>query len=66
VQRQLASALQLVIHVERGPAGRRVSSLSVLRWTGTEVLSELALDAARGTRGPGWSLLQGLVGGPTS
>ena len=66
VQRQLASALQLVIHVERGPAGRRVSSLSVLRWTGTEVLSELALDAARGTRGPGWSLLQGLVGGPKS
>jgi pilus assembly protein CpaF len=64
VQRQLASALQVVVHVERGPGGRRVSSLSVLHWTGTEVVSEVALDAVTGSRGPGWRLLERLAVGP--
>jgi len=64
VQRQLASALQVGVHVERGPTGRRVSSVSVLRWTGSEVVSEQALDAVTGARGPGWPLLERLTEGP--
>ncbi len=62
VQRQLASAVQAVVHVERGGQGRRVASLSVLRRAGDEVVCELALDAVSGAKGPGWPVLQGLTG----
>ncbi|GAB3073090.1 TadA family conjugal transfer-associated ATPase [Pedococcus soli] len=57
VQRQLASAVQAVVHVERTRTGRRVASLSVLRREGDEVVCELALDAVTGRRGPAWSAL---------
>jgi pilus assembly protein CpaF len=63
VQTQLASAVQTVVHVERGVGGRRVASLSVIRWTGSEVVCDLALDAASGKPGPGWDQLAGLTGG---
>ncbi|MEP6855974.1 MAG: TadA family conjugal transfer-associated ATPase [Pedococcus sp.] len=54
VQRQLASAVQAVVHVERGRSGRRVASLSMLRWAGDAVVCELALDAVTGQQGPAW------------
>jgi pilus assembly protein CpaF len=73
VQTQLASAVQAVVHVdravggssvgERGVGGRRVASLSVLRWTGTEAVCDLALDASSGRRGPGWDQLATVTGG---
>jgi pilus assembly protein CpaF len=62
VQTQLSSALQSVVHVERGVGGRRVGSLSVTRWTGREVVCDLALDATSGERGPGWDRLVTLTG----
>ena len=63
VQTQLSSAVQTVVHVERDAGSRRVASLSVIRWTGAEVVCDLALDAASGRRGPGWDRLAGLTGG---
>ena len=63
VQTQLSSAVQAVVQVERGVGGRRVASLSVIRWTGTEVVCDLALDTVSGQRGPGWGQLAGLTGG---
>ncbi|MGA8980937.1 MAG: TadA family conjugal transfer-associated ATPase [Pedococcus sp.] len=64
VQRQLASAVQAVVHVERGGSGRRVASLSVLRWAGDTVVCELALDAVTGEQGPAWEALRELTQGP--
>jgi pilus assembly protein CpaF len=63
VQTQLASAVQAVVHVERRAEGRRVASLSVLRWTGAEAVCDLAMEVASGRRGPGWVRLCGLAGG---
>jgi pilus assembly protein CpaF len=63
VQTQLSSAVQTVVHVERDAGRRRVASLSVIRWTGAEVVCDLALDAASGERGPGWDQLAGLTAG---
>jgi pilus assembly protein CpaF len=63
VQTQLSSAVQAVVHVERGVGGRRVASLSVIRWTGTEAVCDVALDVASGRRGPGWARLATLTGG---
>ncbi len=58
VQRQLASAVEVVVHLERDAEGRRrVGSLSMLRWDGSEVRCELALDCATGATGPAWSAL---------
>ncbi|NYG06602.1 pilus assembly protein CpaF [Phycicoccus badiiscoriae] len=64
VQTQLSSAVQAVVHVDRGARGRRVAAVSVIRWTGAEVTCDLALDAESGTRGPGWARLTTLTGGP--
>jgi pilus assembly protein CpaF len=57
VRAQLASAVQAAVHVHRGPDGRRVESLSVLRngEHGPSVAS--ALVCATGERGPGWRQL---------
>jgi pilus assembly protein CpaF len=63
VQTQLSSAVQGVVHVERAAGRRRVASLSVIRWTGAEVVCDLALDTVSGQRGPGWGQLAGLTGG---
>ena len=57
VQTQLSSAVQAVVHDERGTGGRRVASLSVTRWTGTETVCDLGLEVASGRQGPGWELL---------
>jgi pilus assembly protein CpaF len=62
VQTQLASAVQVVVHVERGVAGRRVASLSELRWAAGETVCDLAMDVSSGRRGPGWDRLSALTG----
>ena len=63
VQTQLASAVQVVVHVERGIGGRRVASLSTLRWAEGQAVCDLALDASSGRRGPGWDRFAALTGG---
>ena len=63
VQRQLASAVEAVVHVERVATGRRVASVSLLRWSGDTVVCELAVDAVTGEHGPAWSSLHLLTGG---
>ncbi|WP_051389251.1 TadA family conjugal transfer-associated ATPase [Arthrobacter sp. 35W] len=62
---QAASAVDVVLHVERGPAGRRLAQLAVVALSGTalEVVPALSLeeavpDAGRIVRGPGWEALQ--------
>ncbi|MFC8504430.1 TadA family conjugal transfer-associated ATPase [Pedococcus sp. NPDC057267] len=64
VHAQLASAVRVVVHVQRRTEGRRVASLSVLRSTREtgKVRCDLALDAVSGTRGPAWDELAEAVG----
>ncbi len=62
VQTQLASAVEVVVHVGRGLDGRRVESLSVLRWDAGEAVCDLGLEATTGRRGPGWDQLTALTG----
>jgi pilus assembly protein CpaF len=62
VQSQLASAVEAVVHLARDDGVRRVASLSVLRWTGSETVCDLALDVVRDRVGPGWPALAELVG----
>jgi pilus assembly protein CpaF len=62
VHAQVASALQAVVHVDRGARGRFVSSVSVLTRVGTNVVSEVALDLVAATAGPGWPALARLTG----
>jgi pilus assembly protein CpaF len=62
VHAQLASAVQVVVHVERARAGRRVSSVSVLTASGDQTVCDVAFDVRTGARGPGWSRLVGLCG----
>ena len=62
IQTQLASAVEAVVHLGREGGGRRVASISVLRWTGSETACDLALDAAADTVGPGWPALTALAG----
>ena len=68
VQAQLSSAVQVVVHLRRDRAVRRVASLSVLR-TGSGLEVALALDCARtasgAVRGPGWPRLAALLGLPS-
>src|SRR5690348_355195 len=64
LQAQLASAIEVVVHVERARAGRRVATLSVLRRTGSGISCEVALDAATGEQGPGWPALAALLDEP--
>ena len=62
VQRQLATALQAVVHVARVGGRRRVASMSILRWAGGAVVCEPALDTVSRVEGPGWDALQRLLG----
>jgi pilus assembly protein CpaF len=62
VQTQLASAVEAVVHLERGAHGRRVASLSVLGWTGAETTCDVAWDVGRSAPGPGWEQLSRLCG----
>ena len=62
VQTQLASAVEAVVHLVREDGVRRVASLSVLRWTGSETVCDLALDVVRDRAGPGWPAFASLVG----
>ena len=71
VHAQLASAVQVVVHVERRGAVRVVDSVSVLtRAEGragsaeagvVPVRCEVALEARTGARGPGWPVLAELL-----
>jgi pilus assembly protein CpaF len=61
VRTQLASALEVVVHLERTGGTRLVSSLSVLRPTGDRLVCEVALDARTGARESGWPALARLV-----
>ncbi|WP_460933670.1 hypothetical protein [Phycicoccus ginsengisoli] len=56
VRAQLASALRVVVHVQRRAQGRRVASISVLRTCASsgEVRCDLAVDALSGVEGPAW------------
>ena len=62
IQTQLASAVEAVVHLGRVDGVRRVASLSVLGWTGSETVCELALDSGSDRRGPGWPALAALTG----
>lgn len=62
VQTQLASAVRVVVHLGREDGVRRVASLSVLRWTGSETVCDLALDALSERAGPGWGAFEALAG----
>lgn len=62
IQTQLASAVEVVVHLGRHGGDRRVASLSVLRWSGSETVCDLACDVASDRRGPGWVALAGLAG----
>ncbi|NWL27273.1 secretion system protein E [Paenarthrobacter ureafaciens] len=59
VRLQVASALDLVIHVERSQTGRRVSSLGIVSDAGVSqtVVPALTLTDSGLARGPGWPLL---------
>jgi pilus assembly protein CpaF len=61
VHAQLASAVQVVIHLERGRSGRRVTSLGVLRRAGDRTTCDVALDARTGVRADGWPRLVDLL-----
>ncbi|NNM47110.1 TadA family conjugal transfer-associated ATPase [Knoellia koreensis] len=63
VRAQLASAVRVVVHVERVPGRRRAASVSVLSTrSGGEPAAELALDCRTGRTGPGWDSLSKLLG----
>jgi pilus assembly protein CpaF len=62
VHAQLASAVSVVVHVERRASGRLVSSVSVLEGSREGAGCALALDAVTGARGPAWPALRRLVG----
>ncbi|WP_427015560.1 TadA family conjugal transfer-associated ATPase [Pseudarthrobacter sp. P1] len=74
---QAASAVDVVLHVHRGPSGRRLVQLGVVELDGTQLRVVPALqvcdpaDAGPGgpdragqvVEGPGWAVLQRLLGG---
>lgn len=68
VQTQLASAVEVVVHLARADGARRVASISVLRWTGSETRCEVALEllgtgSSRLVRtGSAWPELAALAG----
>lgn len=66
---QAASALDAVVHMERGPAGRRVASIAVVSagQDGLAVVNALARNehaAPASRRGPGWDRLASELGLP--
>jgi len=67
--RQTASALDVVVHLERRDGLRRVVTVGVVVDLGESVAVQEALVAGQqpgdtGGTGPGWPLLAGLLGGP--
>jgi pilus assembly protein CpaF len=62
IQTQLASAVEAVVHLGREGGARRIASLSMVRWTGSETVCDLALDVAADRPGPGWPALAALAG----
>ena len=62
IQSQLASAVEAVVHLGRQGGSRRVESVSVSRWTGSETVCDLALEVAEDRRGPGWESLVAMTG----
>lgn len=67
VHAQLASALQVVLHVERGPVGRRLTQVAVLeQGEAGRVHASTALRRGPGpgpwAEGEGWGRLAGLMG----
>jgi pilus assembly protein CpaF len=68
VRAQLASAVRVVVHVQRRAEGRRVVSVGVLTTSAAtgEVSCPLALDAVSGAVGPAWpELARALGAGPS-
>ncbi|NKX53407.1 TadA family conjugal transfer-associated ATPase [Arthrobacter sp. E918] len=68
---QAGSALDLVIHLERGPAGRRVQEIALLRPDGAgslEAVTALVEDRDAVGFGPGWPALAARLfpGGPAA
>ena len=61
VHAQLASAVRVVIHLERGRSGRRVTSVGILRRVGDRTTCDVALDARTGARAQGWPRLVELL-----
>jgi len=57
---QAASALDVVLHVRRGPAGRRLEEVAVVGRRGDELVVEPALD--RAGAGPAWPVLARRLG----
>jgi pilus assembly protein CpaF len=64
VRAQLGSAVRLVVHVERGPEGRRVASVSVVSADARTV--QLGYDCVGGRPGPAWPELCALAGLPST
>lgn len=64
VRLQVASALDVVVHVERTPAGRSVGCIGVLLETpaGQAVVPALAMRNGAMTAGPAWPELAGRLG----
>jgi pilus assembly protein CpaF len=61
VRLQLSTALDAVVHVERTPAGRRVSCIGLLTDDGSDqsVVPAIELRAGNAVAGPAWSELAG-------
>jgi len=61
VQLQVASALDVIIHVARNQSGRRVASIGIMTQTakGPEVVSALSLGPSEILHGPAWPELSG-------
>lgn len=61
---QVVAALDIVIHLVRGPAGRRVAAIGVLAPDPPlSVVPAVSWDEqGRASAGPGWARLEGLVG----
>jgi pilus assembly protein CpaF len=64
VHAQLASAVQVVVHVERGASGRRVASVSLLTAVDGRTACEVAVDGRTGAPGPAWPGLGALLRPP--
>lgn len=62
---QVASAIEVVIHLRRGPAGRRVEAIGVLARDSGRLAVDVALDRHQeGGRGLGWQKLRQRLGRP--
>jgi pilus assembly protein CpaF len=64
VHAQLASAVRVVVHVQRGPTGRRVASISLLAMEAEAGRARLGFDCVADRPGPAWPELSALLGKP--